>query len=184
MRVKPIFKTEHQALKEEINKRMDDVKSGMKELVKQVIEDKNSGIDKNIEDVIEKKLNDGVKVPGSKLSRMIDVIKEKKSESGIGHEEDIINCPTCHTGHMHALTKDMGKDGKKHNGVSYKCTGPGCGNEFVMVDKKADYKCSNCSAPIRKPVDESKATEYDGCPFCNGKKAVKFDWNRLWSVTK
>lgn len=197
MRVKPVFKTEHQAIKEEINKRMDDVKVGMKEMVKQVIDDKNSGIkeivkqviedkdsgiDKNIEDVIEKKLNDGASVPGSKLSRMIDVIKEKKET--VGHEEDIINCPACHVGHMHALTKDMGKGGKKHNGVSYKCTGHGCGNEFVMVDKKADYKCSNCNAPIRKPVDESKATEYDGCPFCNGTKATRWNWQKLWDVKK
>lgn len=180
MRVKPVFKTESQALKEEINKRMDDVKVGIKEIVKQVIEEKDMG--KDIETIIEKKLEDGSKTPGSKLSRMIDVIKDKKEN--IGHAEDIINCPTCHSGHMHALTKDMGKDGKKHDNVSYKCTGPGCGNEFVMVDKKADYKCSNCNAPIRKPIDDSKATEYDGCPFCNGKKAVKFDWNRLWSVAK
>lgn len=180
MRVKPVFKTESQALREEVNKRMDDVKVGIKEMVKQVIEEKDMG--KDIETIIEKKLEDGSKTPGSKLSRMIDVIKEKKES--IGHEEDIINCPTCHSGHMHALTKDMGKDGKKHNGVSYRCTGPGCGNEFVMVDKKADYKCANCNAPIRKPIDDSKATEYDGCPFCSGKKAVKFDWNRLWSVAK
>lgn len=181
MRVKPIFKTEHQALKEEINKRMDDVKSGMKELVKQVIEDKDSGIDKNIETIIEKKLEDGSKTPGSKLSKMIDVIKEKKGGSGSG--DDIVDCPTCHKGHVHAMVTGAG-DGKKHDGVSYKCTGPGCGKEYIMVDKSADYKCANCNAPIKKPTDDNVAAGYDGCPFCHGKKAVKFDWNKVWSVTK
>ncbi len=175
MKVKPVFKTEHQALKEEINKRMDDVKTGIKEIVKQTIEEKDMG--KSIEEIIERKLDEGSKTPGSKLSKMIDVIKEKKSGSG---SDDIIDCPICHKGHVHALIGD----GKKHNGVSYKCTGPGCGKEYVMVDKSADYKCTNCNAPIKKPTDDTVAAGYDGCPFCHGTKAVKFDWSKVWSATK
>lgn len=182
MKVKPVFKTEHQALKEEINKRMDDVKSGMKELVKQVVEEKDMG--KNIDDIIERKIKEAEtgsggsggglsgSTPGSKLSKMIDVIKDKRG-SGYG---DIINCPNCRSGHIHAL---MTGEGKKYDGISYKCTGPDCGKEFVMVDKSSDYKCSTCNAPIKRP----EGRDLDNCPFCKGTKAMKFDWSRLWDVT-
>lgn len=85
------------------------------------------------------------------------------------HIEDIITCPTCHTGHVHYMQKD---------GVAYKCNGPKCGKEFIMVDKTADYKCAGCGAPIKKPEDDK--LKMDACPFCHGKKATKFDWGKMW----
>jgi DNA-directed RNA polymerase subunit RPC12/RpoP len=86
-------------------------------------------------------------------------------------DKDIIKCPTCHNGHIHNMETD---------GVSYKCTGPECGKEYVMIDKSADYKCVGCGAPIKRPEDEK--LKIDSCPFCKGKKAVKFDWNKLWKL--
>lgn len=197
MRAKPVFKTEYQALQEEINKKVDDFRGGIKEIIKEVVQDKDSGISKNIDDIIDRKIREAesgvVSVEGSdissssKLGKMINIIKEKRSVSH-DDKDDIINCPTCHSGHMHALTKDMGnmgKDGKKsHDGVSFRCTGPECGTEYVMVDKKADYKCSNCNAPIMKPKDEKTSEAYDGCPFCHGAKAIKHDWSKTWKVTR
>ena len=87
--------------------------------------------------------------------------------------EDGIACPTCHDGHVHSV---------EPNGVSYKCTGPNCGKEYIMVDKAADYKCANCGVPIKRPEDEK--LKMDACPFCKGKKAVKFDWGKVWKVQK
>ncbi len=87
--------------------------------------------------------------------------------------DDGVSCPTCHNGHVHAVESD---------GVTYKCTGPNCGKEYVMVDKTADYKCVGCGSPIKKPEDEKM--KMDSCPFCHGKKAVKFDWGKVWKVQK
>lgn len=86
---------------------------------------------------------------------------------------DIINCPTCHTGHVHIV---------EPNGVTFKCTGPNCGKEFVMVDKSSDYKCTNCGGPLKKPEDDK--IKMDTCPFCHGAKAVKYPWAKIWNTTK
>ena len=87
--------------------------------------------------------------------------------------ENGVACPTCHDGHVHSVEPD---------GVSYKCTGPNCGKEYIMVDKTADYKCTNCGVPIKRP--ENEKSKMDACPFCKGKKAVKFDWGKVWKVQK
>ncbi len=87
--------------------------------------------------------------------------------------DDGISCPTCRNGHVHAVESD---------GVTFKCTGPNCGKEYVMVDKSADYKCVGCGSPIKRPEDEKM--KIDSCPFCHGKKAVKFDWGKVWKVQK
>lgn len=93
------------------------------------------------------------------------VVKGKTTTS----TPDDVPCPTCH-GHMHKLDGD---------GYTLKCTGDKCGKEFVMVDKSADFKCAGCGAPIKRPTEADKIKP-DTCPFCHGKKAVKFDWNDAW----
>jgi DNA-directed RNA polymerase subunit RPC12/RpoP len=85
--------------------------------------------------------------------------------------DDGVACPTCHNGRIRSI--ELG-------GVSYKCTGPNCGKEYIMVDKAADYKCVNCGIPIKRP-DDGKIQLY-ACPNCKGKKAVKFDWRNVWKV--
>ena len=131
----------------------------------------------------------------SKIAKMIEEIKKRKaaipppspvSLQPDGHVhtqipiispdqavDDGIACPTCHKGHVHSVETD---------GVTYKCTGPDCGKEYVMVDKTADYKCVNCGVPIKRPEDDK--LKMDSCPFCKGKKAVKFDWSKAWKVSK
>src|SRR3972149_1192413 len=131
----------------------------------------------------------------SKIAKMIEEIKKRKaaipppspvSLQPDGHVhtqipiispdqavDDGIACPTCHKGHVHSVETD---------GVTYKCTGPDCGKEYVMVDKTADYKCVNCGVPIKRPEDDKLTI--DSCPFCKGKKAVKFDWGKVWKIQK
>jgi Zn finger protein HypA/HybF involved in hydrogenase expression len=89
------------------------------------------------------------------------------------HKDDEIACPTCKS-HVHKV------DDK--NGLIYKCTKDGCGFEAIMVDKRSDFKCNNCGAPIKKPEDPTKEKEMEGCPFCKSKKAVRHNWGKLWGV--
>lgn len=97
-------------------------------------------------------------------------IEKEKAEKAEKEKKDDILCPTCHTGHVHRV---------ESNGLSVKCTGPGCGKEYVMVDKAADYQCSTCGVPIKKPSDPKSI---EGCPFCGGRKAFKYDWSKTWKV--
>lgn len=89
------------------------------------------------------------------------------------HSHDDILCPTCNKGHIHKMETDK-------TGLVHKCTGPGCGEEYVMVNKKADYKCLRCNGPLKKP---SEGKELDSCPFCGSTRAVHFDWGKLWKAT-
>ncbi len=127
----------------------------------------------------------------SKIAKMIEDIKKRRQPSPSEHVhtantgiqipivspdqvlDDGIKCPTCHKDHVHSVEPD---------GVTYKCTGPNCGKEYVMVDKTADYKCVGCGGPIKRPEEEN--IKMESCPFCKGKKAVKFDWGKVWKVQK
>lgn len=61
-----------------------------------------------------------------------------------------------------------------NTGLSLKCTGPNCGKEYVLADRDADFKCTGCGFPIKRPEDKSK--DIENCPLCGSEDAVKFNW--------
>lgn len=108
------------------------------------------------------------------------IVAEKEKVEREKAEKDIL-CPTCHTegrsGHIHRAETDK-------SGFVYRCNDKGCGFEAILVPKDSDYKCVGCGSPIKKPKNVEHAKEMDGCPFCHGKRAIKFDWSKLWNVKK
>lgn len=103
--------------------------------------------------------------------------KEKAEKEKIVAEKDIL-CPDCHkdgkVGHIHRVDPDK-------TGMVWKCDDKGCGYEAVLVPKSSDYKCVGCGAAIKRPADPKSM---DGCPFCGGRKAIRFDWSKLWNVKR
>lgn len=94
------------------------------------------------------------------------------------HDSDI-SCPECGIGHIHQLKES--ESGGSGSGLVYKCTGPNCGEEYVMISKNSDFKCATCGVPIKRPSEGSKI-QVSSCPFCSGRKAAKFNWNGLWNA--
>lgn len=88
------------------------------------------------------------------------------------HEDssELIDCPTCHKGdkNRHKL-KNIG-------GGIVKCTGDGCGIEYGLIPKSADYKCTTCGLPHKKPAEVSND---DNCPFCGNSDFLKHDWSKI-----
>ena len=146
------------------------------EVVRPAIEGSSSKIAKMIEEIKKRRSTIASAQPSPTTPMVPTVDRYKTSVPIISPEqavddEDMIKCPTCHTGHVHALKSD---------GLVYKCTGPDCNEEFVMVPKTAGYKCAGCGGPIKRPEDPKY--NLDACPFCGGKKAVKFNWGKLWKA--
>lgn len=133
----------------------------------------------------------------NKIAKAVDVAKALKGESDSDKEkaekekiaidkekavvaEKDLTCPTCHTegrsGHIHRVETDNSK-------LVWKCNDKGCGYEAVLVPKNSDYKCKNCSMPIKKPTKEELVKDMS-CPFCHNNSAIKFDWSKIWSVLK
>jgi len=75
--------------------------------------------------------------------------------------QEAADCPTCH---KHKI---------KITGLTAKCVGLHCGNEYVIVPKNADHKCTNCGIPIKK------SDELTACPFCSSESAKPHDWDRI-----
>lgn len=128
-------------------------------------------------------------VENQQQTKMSDLIKQlkdkdeqKKADDANKIEEEKIKdnngtfCPTCLANdHKHKMVAD-------ELGLKYRCTGPECKKEYVMVDKTSDFRCLNCNAPIKRP--ENEKIKLESCPFCNGKKSMKFDWGKLWTKTQ
>lgn len=125
------------------------------------------------------------------IQKMLDEIKGKQIDN-------IVDCPTCGEGHVHKMQGvgvGGGVGGVSSGGVSsggigsggvgarYKCTGPNCAEEYVLVDPASDYECKDCGSPFKKPVNEKIAKDVT-CPFCNGTKMVKFDWKAKFEKIK
>ncbi len=99
------------------------------------------------------------------------IIEDSKKDA------EAIFCPTCR-GHMHVM---------EQRGNVLKCTGPGCQEEMVLVPKSADYRCVSCGVPIKRPKEkegEKDSKDSNGCPFCHGKKAIHYDWSKVWNASK
>lgn len=178
MSYKPVYRRPE----DEISKRVEDrVKVELDSRIK-------SEVDKRVTDALKEREDKEKTDKASKIARAVDVAKALKGEGEDKtvadkekaekerSEKDLL-CPTCHTGHVHRLESDK-------SGLVYKCHGDKCGYEFVMVAKDSDYKCVGCGAPLKKPEKEEHAKEMEGCPFCKNKKAIKFDWQKLWNLKK
>ena len=178
--MKPVFKEPKKELTEKVN---ESVRLEI-EKVKAEIEAK---ADERIKVILLEREEKTKKEKAEKIQEAVNAAKyikddSDKSKEGIvatveeakhDHKDDGISCPGCKRGHVHKA------DDK--SGLVYRCTKDGCGYEAIMVAKQADYKCNNCSMPIKKP---EKPEDIDGCPFCGSTKAVRFDWQKLWNVKK
>ena len=134
--------------------------------------------DERIKTILKEKEDAERKEKADKITKAVDVAKAIKgdAEKDKADKADKL-CPTCHDGHIHKLETDK-------SGLVWKCNGDKCGYEYVLVPKVADYRCIGCGMPIKKPDKDETAKEMDGCPFCHGKKAVKFDWSKAWNVKR
>ncbi len=165
--VKPIFNKPE----EDLHRRIDEkVKFEVEERIKSEVDERVKSILKEREDTDRKERAD-------RIAKAVDVAKILKADVGTEKEKaekeknDIL-CPTCHIGHLHKM---------EQTGLTVKCVGDKCGKEYVLLDTTADYRCQNCGIPLKKPEDPKSL---DGCPYCSGKKAVKFDWGKIRKVIK
>jgi DNA-directed RNA polymerase subunit RPC12/RpoP len=104
------------------------------------------------------------------IQKMLDDIKGKQ-------KDNVIDCPTCGLGHVHRIQGVKGEEGK------FKCTGPDCNEEYVLVDPASDYKCVNCGLPHKKPKNEDLVKK-SACPFCKGTKMAAYDWKAKFDNLK
>lgn len=152
----------------------DDEKNEFDQRVRKIVEDKVTEkyeIDKQKSakdklDKIRESLNKDLSQ--EKSEKIID--KEKIVEKHV-HEE----CPTC-KGHSLHVKDDIAM-----------CTGPGCGKEFLLVEKikdvsdanKKKYLCSTCGYSVG-PNEIEKIKKADTCPSCNkGKSFYNIDWKNV-----
>lgn len=108
------------------------------------------------------------------IQKMLDDIKGKQKDS-------IIDCPTCGEGHVHRM-QGVG-EGKGEGIGRYKCTGPNCKEEYVLVDPSSDYVCKDCGMPHKRPKSEDISKKVS-CPFCHGTKMNTYDWKARFERIK
>ncbi len=159
------------------------------EEIARLIEERVSPLGEKLEEISSKLTRREEKPKEEKFEEIIRKIREKTSEKIPKKEEkskeekveekshEDVDCPTCGTGHVHKVTG---------NGLTLKCTGDKCGEEFVMLSKSADHACRNCGFPLKKPVEGKKL---DACPFCGtnkgadifekGEPQLKFDFTKM-----
>lgn len=178
MTLKPIFKRPEDIISQKVEEK---VKVNVENRIK-------TEVDRVVNERLKEKEDKEKADKANKIAKAVDMAKTLKGESEdkdkmtVAEKEkaekdrlakDIL-CPTCHKGHVHKVETDK-------SGLVYKCHGDKCEWEAVMVPKNSDYKCSGCGMAIKKPEDP---TAIDGCPFCHGTKAVRFDWSKIWNVKK
>lgn len=90
------------------------------------------------------------------------------------HEGGMGDCPTC-KGHTLSVKDD-----------NIKCTGPGCGKEFLLTEKvknierdKKKFVCATCGHSVSK-AEAEKIKQKDVCPSCGiGKAFFDLAWDKL-----
>lgn len=127
-------------------------------------------LEKRDEEIV--KIKDELKMGEKKDENIDDVIqkmkdKDKSTLHTVRHEDEV-SCPTCGN-HVHKLTS---------NGLVAKCIGDKCGNEYIMVPKNADSRCTTCGIMWKKPDEKSKY-EVKDCPMCGNMRAVKFNLEEM-----
>lgn len=186
--LRPVFKEPGKELSEKVNESVKaevekirlELEGKAEERIKAILSEREALTKREKADKIAEAINAAKSIKDDK-ERMHSVITETgeveihpvvTAEKGNVHDLGI-DCPTC-KGHVH-------KDVEDKSGLVYRCTKDGCGFEAVVVRKDADFKCNNCSMPIKKP---EKPEDMDGCPFCKSKKAFRHDWSKVWGVVK
>lgn len=172
MMYKPIWKRPEDEM---IQKVEDKVKGELDNRIK-------TEVDKRVIDILKEREEREKTDKASKLAKAVDVAKALKGESEEKDKEKEkvekeLLCPTCHTegrgGHIHRVETDK-------SNLIYRCNDGKCGFEAVLVPKTSDYKCIGCGMPIKKPGNVEHAKEMDGCPFCHGSRAIKYEWSKVW----
>lgn len=183
---KPIFKRPEDELSHKVEEK---VKLDLDSRIK-------NEVDKRVQDILKEREEKEKTDKATKLAKAVDMAKTLKGEGEDKDkdkfekekiekerkeiEKDML-CPTCHTegrsGHIHKVDTDK-------SGLVYRCHDGNCGFEAILVPKNSDYKCKGCGMAIKKPEKEEHAKEMEGCPFCKSTKAIKFDWGKVWDITK
>lgn len=159
--MKPITKTNDDRIEEIVNRRvsnLDEKLERIASMTNRIKEETKEIKEKDVDNIVDKI-----------MEKTIDK-QPKKIETE--HSHDDVSCPTCGDGHIHKIIG---------NGLTAKCTGKNCGEEYVLVPKSADYKCENCGIPVKKPPKDKKI---ESCPFCGGGKAALFDYKKLIKKNK
>lgn len=178
--LRPIFRTKEQEIKTIAGIVGDTISQQVSKTIEEKLKEKpGEKISKVVTEIrerekIEKEKGEKEKEKEAEKAEIDKILSEKQAEIERIKKEIEVLCPTCETGHLHSFGQGKGIE----SGITYKCSTDGCGKEFVMVDKAADYKCVGCGVPIKKPEREN--IKLDGCPFCGSSKAIKFDWGKLW----
>jgi len=166
----PSTKQPTDEIEEIIEKATSGLSSKIDKLEKTIEESKQKPREENVDSILTKiraKQEAAEKIKSEK-----DKVESKKDDSKEHNHEDIL-CPGCHKGHIHKMIGD---------GLKVKCTGDGCGDEYIMVPIQPDHECKTCKFPIKKPKE---GKNLDACPNCGNKTAVKlpnvltFDFNKF-----
>ncbi len=163
-------------LKPVFNKPDEEMQKKIDEKVKAEVGTKiKNEVDERVKTILKERDDADKKERADRIAKAVDVAKTLKAEAGTDKEKtekeknDIL-CPTCHTGHLHKM---------EQTGLTVKCVGDKCGKEYILLDTTADYRCQTCGIPLLKPEDPASI---DKCPYCHGRRAVKFDWGKIRKV--
>lgn len=140
-------------------------------------EDIEEIVNSAVEKTTKKIFDTAVGTEGKKLSEVLKDIKDKPPEQKDKkethtHGEDDIDCPSCHTGHVHKL--------KEQEGI-LKCTGPGCDAEYRLMSANPNFQCTTCGTPIEKPKSKELADKYS-CPTCGRDSFKEFDKKKIKKI--
>lgn len=156
--------------------------------------EKDSEFKAQVEKLVESKLSERMEADKQKSAKeRLEEIRKgiskppaivvEQTQPSQSHVHDIGaglgDCPTCR-GHTLTVKEDTAK-----------CTGPGCGKEFLLVEKVKDiekdkkkYVCATCGYSVSK-ADAEKIKQKDVCPSCNiGKAFFDLAWDKLESAAK
>lgn len=158
--IKPIFEYEHED--EFSQKVMRLVEDKLAEQKQKSAKDKLDEIRKSITEKATEKTTEKTFVPS-----VPNVVHEHHID-----KLDALDCPSC-KGHSLTVKEDTAK-----------CNGPGCGKEFLLVEKVKDaakdrkkYLCTTCGHGIGSSEVELLKKK-DACPSCGiGKSFVDINWN-------
>jgi Zn finger protein HypA/HybF involved in hydrogenase expression len=168
MKAVPVFK-------EDIDKSLDEKVQRLisQKLAEREDQDKKKDVQSKI-DAIKKTL-----IPRDTHSEIVQTVQPAQPTLHV-HEHTIVenDCPTC-KGHT-----------LKVEGGTAKCSGPNCGKEYLLEEKKKkitsksdrkDLLCTTCGHTMSER--DIKGKNYDTCPLCEaGKGVMKINWDEIDSA--
>lgn len=133
----------------------------LKEVAKQTVQE----MTKTMPDIVKQATLDGFKENKGKLQEQLEEIKKKRDQQPTSPQNNI-KCINCEPGHEHEHKMEQIDD------YNIRCTGDGCGEEYVLIPKGATHRCTDCGTPIAKPPEGKKLK---ACPFCGNTSQARFD---------